>query len=179
MERPYGVKGLSKYATVRYNPEGAYGDVYGSMDLSSENDLVKAVIAGYMQGFDKDGITHGGIGLDNAGKVPREFLEALRAPAERPRPGHRRQRLPGRVPHLHRLLRERGLPVLHQLCPPGRRDGPARYPGRVHHAAPLRRRDGRLPKEQTLQRHCLLRLHQRRHSRRGELLGVLLTAGRV
>ncbi len=77
MERAYGVKGLSKYANVRYNPKGAYGDVYGSMDLSSENDLVKAVIARYMQGFDRDGITHGGIGLDNAGKVPQEFLEAL------------------------------------------------------------------------------------------------------
>jgi hypothetical protein len=77
MERGYGVKGLSKYANVRYNPKGAYGDVYGSMDLSSENDLVKAVIAGYMRGFDNDGITHGGIGLDNAGNVPREFLEAL------------------------------------------------------------------------------------------------------
>ncbi|NUQ64957.1 MAG: hypothetical protein HUU20_21040 [Pirellulales bacterium] len=77
MERSYGVKGLSKYADVRYHPQGAYGDVYGSMDLSAENDLVKAVIAGYMQGFEKDGITRGGIGLDNAGKVPREFLEAL------------------------------------------------------------------------------------------------------
>ena len=77
MERAYGVKGLSKYAKVRYFPKGAYGDVYGSMDLSSENELVKAVIAKYMQGFDKDGITHGGIGLDNAGKVPQEFLEAL------------------------------------------------------------------------------------------------------
>lgn len=79
MERGYGVKGLSKYAHVRYNPKGAYGDVYGSMDLSSENELVKAVIAKYMQGFDKDGITRGGIGLDNAGRVPREFLEALTA----------------------------------------------------------------------------------------------------
>ena len=77
MERAYGVKGLSKYANVRYNPKGAYGDICGSMDLSSENDLVKAVIARYMRGFDKDGITHGGIGLDNAGRVPREFLEAL------------------------------------------------------------------------------------------------------
>ena len=77
MERVYGVKGLSKFASVRYNPKGSYGDVYGSMDLSSENDLVKAVIAKYMQGFDKDGITRGGIGLDNAGKVPREFLETL------------------------------------------------------------------------------------------------------
>jgi len=77
MERSYGVKGLSKHASVRYNPKGAYGDVYGSMDLSSENELVKAVIDRYMRGFDKDGIGHGGIGLDNAGKVPREFLEAL------------------------------------------------------------------------------------------------------
>jgi hypothetical protein len=77
MERAYGVKGLSKYAKVRYDPKGAYGDVYGSMDLSSENELVKAVIAGYMKGFDRDGIVHGGIGLDNAGRVPREFLEAL------------------------------------------------------------------------------------------------------
>lgn len=77
MERTYGVKGLSKYAKVRYNPKGAYGDVYGSMDLSAENDLVKVVIARYVQGFEKDGIVHGGIGLDNAGKVPREFLEAL------------------------------------------------------------------------------------------------------
>ena len=47
------------------------------MDLSSENDLVKAVIARYMQGFDKDGITHGGIGLDNAGKCPGSSCEAL------------------------------------------------------------------------------------------------------
>ncbi len=77
MQRVYGVKGLSKYAKVRYNPKGAYGDVAGSMDLSSENELVKAVIARYLQGFDKDGITHGGIGLDNAGKVPQEFLETL------------------------------------------------------------------------------------------------------
>ncbi len=77
MERTYGVKGLSKHARVRYNPKGAYGDVYGSMDLSTENDLVRAVIAKYMEGFEKDGITRGGIGLDNAGKVPREFLEAL------------------------------------------------------------------------------------------------------
>ncbi len=77
MERSYGVKGLSKYADVRYYPQGSYGDVYGSMDLSSENDLVKAVMAGYLRGFERDGITRGGIGLDNAGKVPREFLEAL------------------------------------------------------------------------------------------------------
>ncbi len=77
MERTYGVKGLSAYAEVRYYPEGAYGDVYGSMDLSSENALVKAVIAGYLERFERGGITRGGIGLDNAGKVPRAFLEAL------------------------------------------------------------------------------------------------------
>ena len=77
MERTYGVKGLSKYAKVRYNPQGAYGDVYGSMDLSSENELVKAVIAKYLQDFEKQGISHGGIGLDNAGRVPRQFLETL------------------------------------------------------------------------------------------------------
>jgi hypothetical protein len=77
MERTYGVKGLSKYANVRYDPTGAYGDVSGSMDLSSENELVKAVVAKYIQGFEEDGITHGGVGLDNAGRVPREFLEAL------------------------------------------------------------------------------------------------------
>lgn len=77
MERTYGVKGLSKYAQVRYHPQGAYGDVYGSMDLSSENELVQAVIARYLAGFKKDEITHGGIGLDNAGKVPQAFLETL------------------------------------------------------------------------------------------------------
>jgi hypothetical protein len=77
MERAYGVKGLSKYARVRYDPKGAYGDVYGSMDLSTENELVKAVIAKYLEGFDKDGITRGGVGLDNAGRLPREFLESL------------------------------------------------------------------------------------------------------
>lgn len=77
MERTYGVKGLSQYATVRYKPDGAYGDVYGSMDLSSENDLVRAVVAKYLGGFEKDGIRHGGIGLDNAGKVPQKFLETL------------------------------------------------------------------------------------------------------
>lgn len=77
MERTYGVKGLSKFASVRYHPKGSYGDVYGSMDLSSDNPLVKAVIDKYMRDFDRDGIIHGGIGLDNAGKVPKEFLETL------------------------------------------------------------------------------------------------------
>jgi len=77
MERAYGVKGLSRYAHVRYDPQGAYGDVSGSMDLSSENELVKLVIAGHIETFAKEGIVCGGIGLDNAGRVPREFLEAL------------------------------------------------------------------------------------------------------
>jgi hypothetical protein len=76
-ERNYGVKGLSKYAKVRYDPKGDYGNVSCYMDLSSENELVKAVIATYMQKLDKDGISHGGIGLDNAGQVPQKFLEAL------------------------------------------------------------------------------------------------------
>ena len=70
MERDYGVKGLSKFAHVRYDPEGAYGDVFGSMDLSTENELVKAVIASFVQRFEQEGITHGGIGLDNAGRCP-------------------------------------------------------------------------------------------------------------
>ncbi len=179
MERAYGIKGLSKYAHVRYDPEGSYGDVSGSMDLSSENELVKVVIAQHMHSSTREGIAHGGIGLDNAGKVPREFLEVALPPAERPRPGHRRQRLPGPVPHLHRLLRQRGLPVLHQLRPPGTREGPARHPGRVHHAAPFRRRDGSLLEKQALQRHRLLRLHQWRHGRRRGLLDVLLPAGCV
>lgn len=77
MERTYGVKGLSKFATVRYNPKASYGDVYGAMDLSSENALVKAVMDRYLRDFERDGVTRGGIGLDNAGKVPREFLETL------------------------------------------------------------------------------------------------------
>ena len=93
-ERSYGVKGLSRYASVRYRPDAPYGDVYGSMDLSSENDLVKAVIAKYLKWFDDHGIRQGGIGLDNAGKVPRAFLEALQ-----------------------RQLRARGLGIAANGCP--------------------------------------------------------------
>jgi hypothetical protein len=77
MAHEYGVKGLSKYAKVRYRPEGAYGDVYGSMDLSSENELTKAVMTNYLDWFKKHHIAHGGIGLDNAGGVPQAFLEVL------------------------------------------------------------------------------------------------------
>jgi len=77
MERDYGVKGLSKFAHVRYDPEGAYGDVFGSMDLSTENELVKVVLASFVQRFKQEGIARGGVGLDNAGKVPRAFLESL------------------------------------------------------------------------------------------------------
>jgi hypothetical protein len=47
------------------------------MDLSSENPLVKAVIDKFLLDFRKAGILRGGIGLDNAGKVPQEFLEIL------------------------------------------------------------------------------------------------------
>lgn len=70
MQRNYGIKGLSKYVNFHYHPEGEYGDVYGSMDLTSENELVNAELNRYIQGFKKDGIKHGGIGIDNAGKVP-------------------------------------------------------------------------------------------------------------
>ena len=77
-ESQYGVKGLSKYAKVRHNPGGAYGDVFGSMDLSSENPLVKAVVQTYLDWFREKGITRGGIALDNAAGVPEPFLQALK-----------------------------------------------------------------------------------------------------
>jgi hypothetical protein len=77
MAREYGVQGLSKYANVRYQPKGAYGDVYGTMELDSENDLTKAVMATYLAWFEKHQVAHGGIGLDNAGGVPKAFLEVL------------------------------------------------------------------------------------------------------
>lgn len=77
-ELAYGVKGLSRYAAVRYHPEGSYGDVSGTMDLSSEHPLVTAVIANYLKRFSDDDIQRGGIALDNAGKVPQPFLAALK-----------------------------------------------------------------------------------------------------
>ena len=77
-ELQYGVKGLSKYAKVRHNPGGAYGDVFGSMDLSSKNPLVKAVIRTYLNWFKENGVTSGGIALDNAGRVPEPFLKSLK-----------------------------------------------------------------------------------------------------
>ncbi|MBU0715173.1 MAG: hypothetical protein KJ964_07445 [Verrucomicrobia bacterium] len=77
-EIQYGAKGLSKYAKVQYKPDGTYGDVYGRMDLSSENPLVDAVINRYMKNFDDQGITKGGVGLDNTGVMPEFFLKRLR-----------------------------------------------------------------------------------------------------
>ncbi len=76
-EISFGIKGLSKYASVKYTPDGNYGDVYGVMDLSSENPLVVAVIDTYLKWFIDKGVKKGGIALDNAGKVPIAFLEAL------------------------------------------------------------------------------------------------------
>jgi len=77
-ELQYGAKGLSRYARVRHNPGGAYGDVFGSMDLSSENPLVTAVVQTYLEWLKEKGITSGGIALDNAFRVPEPFLKALK-----------------------------------------------------------------------------------------------------
>lgn len=73
----YGISGLSQYANVKYTPEGAYGDVYGEMDLSSNNPLVKAVVSSELKSLTEKGLKHGGLALDNAGKVPGSFLEYL------------------------------------------------------------------------------------------------------
>ena len=76
-ELRYGISGLSKYANVKYSPDGAYGDVYGEMDLSSNNPLVKAVVSSRLESLTESGQKHGGIAMDNAGKVPGSFLEYL------------------------------------------------------------------------------------------------------
>ncbi len=76
-ELRYGMSGLSKYANVRYSPGGAYGDVYGEMDLSANNPLVRAVVSSRLESLTGSGLKHGGIALDNAGKVPGSFLEFL------------------------------------------------------------------------------------------------------
>lgn len=76
-ELQYGASGLSKYAKVKYIPDGAYGDVYGEMDLSSINPLVKAVVSSKLERLTKSGNKYGGMALDNAGKVPEIFLEYL------------------------------------------------------------------------------------------------------
>ena len=75
-ESRYGVKGLSKCASVRYAPNAFY-DVGGAMDLSSENPLVKAVEERYLAWFAGTGVRRGGIALDNATKMPKAFLESL------------------------------------------------------------------------------------------------------
>lgn len=76
-ELQYDEKGLSKYADVKYKPDGAYGDVYGEMDLSSINPLAKAVVSNRVESLMKSGKKHGGIAMDNAGKLPKPFLEYL------------------------------------------------------------------------------------------------------
>ena len=76
-ELQYGIPGLSKYAKVKYLPDGAYGDVYGEMDLSSINPLVNAVVSSRLEKLIKSGKKYGGMALDNAGKVPDTFLEYL------------------------------------------------------------------------------------------------------
>lgn len=73
----YGISGLSQYATVKYTPKGAYGDVYGEMDLSSTNPLAKTVVSSQLKSLTEKGLKHGGLALDNAGKVPGFFLEYL------------------------------------------------------------------------------------------------------
>ncbi len=74
-ESRYGVQGLSEYAKVKYSPGSPYGDVYGTMDLSSNNPLVKAVVYSRLESLKGSGLKHGGVALDNAGKVPESFLE--------------------------------------------------------------------------------------------------------
>ena len=76
-ELEFGVKGLSKYARIKYDPKKPYGDVYGVMDLSSENPLITAIINTYLGWLSEKGIRYGGIALDNAGKLPQKFLEVL------------------------------------------------------------------------------------------------------
>lgn len=72
-----GAKGLSKYANIQYSQDRGYGEVTGTLDLSSENPLVVATIDTYLKWFDTQKIKHGGIALDNATKVPEAFLQAL------------------------------------------------------------------------------------------------------
>lgn len=74
----YGIKGLSKYAKVKYYPQGSYGDVYGTLDFSSENPLVNAIIKTYLNWFVKNGIKRGGIALDNAGGISEVFLDLIK-----------------------------------------------------------------------------------------------------
>ena len=76
-ENLYGVKGLSAYAKIIYRPD-AYYKVGGRMDLSSENPLVKAIESTYLNWFQTHKIAHGGIALDNAARLPKEYLESLR-----------------------------------------------------------------------------------------------------
>lgn len=77
-EISYGVKGLSKYAAVRYFPQGTYGDVIGKMDLASENPLTLAVVDTQLKRFTDNKLTRGGVGIDNLSEIPGTFLALLK-----------------------------------------------------------------------------------------------------
>jgi len=77
-EISYGVKGLSKYATVRHFPQGTYGDVIGKMDLSSENPLTLAVVDTQVKRFTGNRLARGGIGIDNLSVIPGSFIALLK-----------------------------------------------------------------------------------------------------
>ncbi len=78
-EIQYGVKGLSKYATVRYAPQGSYGNVIGKMDLSSGNPLAIAVVDTQVKALTDNQIKRGGIGIDNLSVIPGDFISLLKA----------------------------------------------------------------------------------------------------
>ncbi len=75
----YGVKGLSKYATVRHAPQGSYGNVIGKMDLSSGNPLALAVVDTQVKALTDNQIKRGGIGIDNLSVIPGGFISLLKA----------------------------------------------------------------------------------------------------
>ncbi|NQU12337.1 hypothetical protein HQ590_16190 [bacterium] len=77
-EQFLGVPGLSRCAQVEHRPQGAYGDVGGTLDYAADNPLVAGLIESYLKWFADNGVRRGGIALDNAGKIPAEFLDKLR-----------------------------------------------------------------------------------------------------
>ena len=72
----YREDNLAEYATVCHKPNGNYGDVSGSMDLSSPNPLVKAILKSF-DNFFKKNKAYRGIAIDNALKIPASFLKQL------------------------------------------------------------------------------------------------------
>ena len=73
-----GIEGLSQYAEVEHKPDGSYGDVMGTMDYESDNPLVSGLVEDYLQWFEENRVMNGGIALDNAGKIPEQFVRTLR-----------------------------------------------------------------------------------------------------